>query len=197
MRHKKIEKSKQYIKKQQLRAELKKVKNDLINNTINSDVKYHNWIKLHRPKLLPDILNRTYQDDIDENPQKYIKYMIYMSLELEKIAAKKFNAFPLKKTLIPSYIMLDTKALIEIFFKNKQNKLDNVMHIYDEIWGQIFNMTRKEFHKKGYEFDNGIVTDGKAVTILFVTTEVYAKKNGIKEKMSDCRREAAKLKKTL
>ena len=74
----KIEKSKQYIKKQQLRAELKKVKDDIINNTTNSDVKYHNWIKLHRPKLLPDVLNRTYQDDIDENPQKYIKYMIYM-----------------------------------------------------------------------------------------------------------------------
>jgi len=90
--------------KKTLRKELSVVKNDLINNTLLSNEKYHEWIKNERINILPNDYKISYYYDIHKNPQKYLKYMIYMNIQLEKINRKQFQFFPLRKECTIKYI---------------------------------------------------------------------------------------------
>ncbi|AYV79960.1 MAG: hypothetical protein Gaeavirus3_14 [Gaeavirus sp.] len=83
-------------KKKELFTELSLVKDDLLCNTLKSDKKYHQWILTNRPKLIPPRASKIIDDDIQINPQGYIKSMIFMCLEIENITivnppAKKIN----------------------------------------------------------------------------------------------------------
>ena len=71
--------------KKQLYKELNLVKNDIINNTLTCDEKYHNWLKENRYKIVPETFEISYYYDIKVTPYKYLKPMIFMCLELEKI----------------------------------------------------------------------------------------------------------------
>ena len=53
------------------------IKQDLLNNTLLSNQKYHNWINLHKNYIFPNEYTDSYEFDIKNNPQKYIKNMIY------------------------------------------------------------------------------------------------------------------------
>src|SRR5437868_4787830 len=81
----------------QFNKEMGEIKDDLFNNTLSSDAKYHEWINKHRSNIFP----ATYSDvndcenDVTSNPQKFLKCMIYMCLEIEKHEAKSFQFFPL------------------------------------------------------------------------------------------------------
>jgi hypothetical protein len=50
-----ITKAKQKVYRIELRRELKKVKNDILNNTLTADKKYHKWITENRPKIVPSV----------------------------------------------------------------------------------------------------------------------------------------------
>ena len=119
-------------------------KKDLLNNTLESNEKYHNWINLHKDKILPKLdKNTEYQSDINNDPQKYIKYMIYMNIELEKIGTKQFQFFPLITEIVPKYCTFDTKTLIELFIvQNKKKYLDDISSYKDEIW-KMFSATAR------------------------------------------------------
>ena len=63
---------------------------------------------------------RIIQFDINEFPQLYLKNMIYINKELEKLSTlekthKLFHILPLRTSLIPSYIQIDSQALIGMF----------------------------------------------------------------------------------
>ena len=83
--------------KTKLRKELNKdlhdIKQDLLNSTLNSNNKYHEWINKHKINIFPTEYKNSYEFDIQNNPQKYIKGMIYMCLELEKLETKSFQFF--------------------------------------------------------------------------------------------------------
>src|SRR3989304_6713751 len=64
------------LKSKELRKELAEVKNDLINNTYCSNIKYHAWINEIKYKILPGVPIISYESDVSLRPQKYIKYMI-------------------------------------------------------------------------------------------------------------------------
>jgi hypothetical protein len=121
--------------KKTLAKELYQIKNDLLNNTLECDNKYHNWLTLHRNKVIPPKINTHYQVDIQKDPQKFIKYMIYMNVHLEKINAKQYQFFPLRSSIIPKYCPIDTKSIIEIFVENNKNKyLLNIDKYKRELW---------------------------------------------------------------
>jgi len=70
-----LEKS-QYGEKTELKKLLKKdlyqIKEDMVNNTLNSNNKYHNWIIENRNIIYPLEYKNSYQFDIKHYPQKYL-----------------------------------------------------------------------------------------------------------------------------
>lgn len=155
--------------RKQMRAELTKVKNDLINNTMTSDNKYHKWIEKYRGELLPNKFGEKLVNDVMSNPQKYLKYMYKIAKYLGELGMKQIQFFPLRTNIYPKYITLDTKALIEIFIKeNKRKYLHNVEEYKNEVWCKVFDLNNKIFEKKNHQFNYLILTDGYSTSIVFI-----------------------------
>jgi hypothetical protein len=191
--------------KTKIRKELNKdlfvIKQDLLNNTLLSNQKYHEWINKHKTNIFPKEYKNSYEFDVQNNPQNYIKCMIYMCLELEKNEAKSFQFFPLRTQIYPKYIPIDTKSLIELFVKgNKKEYLDNIEQHKKELWKSLFNLDNPIFKQKDYVFDYRISTDCFSVSIqllkkCYVEQSQLKKenmkkaKNEIKEKCKDMTQE--------
>jgi len=195
--------------KKQLYREINLVKNDIINNTLTCDEKYHNWLKENRYNIVPETFETSYYYDIKVSPYKYLKHMIFMCLELEKLERKSFQFFPIQTNAIPRHIQVDTKALVELFVntekhqklldvwitktteiqsgKNKgkpKNKtkadLYNCLEQNKEfIWNTIFNITQT---RKNYVFDYTIITDGYATSLRFLHKDFVEEEQTKKDK---------------
>jgi hypothetical protein len=81
---------------------------------LKANVKFHNWINEYRYKIVPENFEVSYYYDVKATPQKYLKYMIFMNIELEKIEGKMYQFFPLQSSIIPRHIQIDTKSIIEL-----------------------------------------------------------------------------------
>ena len=136
--------------KKQLFKDLYVVKNDIINGTLNANEKFHNWINNYRYKIVPEDFEVSYYYDIKATPQKYLKYMIFMNIELEKIEGKMYQFFPIQSSIIPNHIQIDTKALIELLVKeDKQPLLKNIGLNKEFLWDKFFDIKHK---MKNYNF---------------------------------------------
>jgi hypothetical protein len=154
-----------YFKKQ-LYKELQLVKNDVINETFTSDPKYSTWLNENRYKIVPKEYDTSYFYDIKVNPQRYLKHMIFMNLQLEEKEAKMFQFFPLQTQIIPRHIQLDTKSIIELLIDtDKKQYFDNVELNKEFLWDRFF--TIKQYLRK-YVFDYTIITDGYSVSLRFL-----------------------------
>jgi len=195
--------------KKQLYREINLVKNDIINNTLTCDEKYHTWLKEYRYKIVPETFENSYYYDIKITPYKYLKHMIFMCLELENLKRKSFQFFPIQTNSMPRHIQVDTKALVELFVntekhqklldvwitktteiqsgKNKgkpKNKtkadLYNCLEQNKEfIWNTFFNITQT---RKNYVFDYTIITDGYATSLRFLHKDFVEEEQTKKDK---------------
>ncbi len=105
-----------------------------------------------------DFVN-SYEFDVENNPQKYLKSMIYMCLEL-KIETKSFQFFPLRTDIIVKYIPIDTKSIVEIFVKNDKVKILNDIEKYKKrLWSKFFKLDESIFTQSNYQFDYKIYTE--------------------------------------
>jgi hypothetical protein len=174
--------------KKDLKKELHIVKQDLINNTMLSDSKYHKWIILHRHNILPMDTTTVSQGDINSDPQKYIKCMIYMNVELESLDGKLCQFFPLRKNIVPKYIPIDTKSIVEIFVdENPIEYLSNITKYEKVVWNKYFRLSNPVFKLKHYTFNNYITTDCYSVSIHFLHNDLLEKEKNKKEMMTDGR----------
>jgi hypothetical protein len=149
-----------------LYKELQVVKNDIINETLLSDPKYHSWLNKNRYKIVPQEYDTSYYYDVKVNPQRYLKYMIFMNLELEEKEAKMFQFFPLQTQIIPRHIQIDTKSIIELLVDTDKKKyLDNVELNKEILWDKFFTINQ---YLRKYDFDYTIITDGYAVSLRFL-----------------------------
>jgi len=170
--------------KKELYNEIKKVKDDILSfDELKSDIKYHNWIKEQKKFLLP---NKTKFDknsimyDIKSNPIDYLKSMIYIGTELEKVYDLEieyhilhlFNVLPLRTNIVPKNITIDTCGLIQNFLGDesttehlKNYKTDNKQFL---LWNRLFKLDKKIFIKNKYEFNYMIKSDGVSVSVLFI-----------------------------
>ncbi|ARF09408.1 hypothetical protein Indivirus_1_31 [Indivirus ILV1] len=160
-----------------LKKELLAVKQDLLDNTKLSDKKYHKWIDIHRPNIFPKDIETVTQSDINGDPCKFIKNMIYMVTQLENNDQKLFQFFPLRTSIIPKYATIDTKTLIELFEKDKQEKLKDIEKYKKEIWKTHFKTDCNIFKMNNYSFNYLISTDCYAVSINFIHDDFLEKKN--------------------
>jgi hypothetical protein len=196
---KELEKFKGKLKterQKELNKELYLVKQDLFENTLESNEKYHKWIKENRHKLLPKDYNKSYHYDVVCTPQKYLKHMIFMNLQLEKLDKKLFQICPLRTNIYPKYCPFDTKSLIEILIESNKNEYYlNLDKYKDVIWSNYFNLGHKIFKQKKYKFDYRILSDGYAVSIQFINNKYVESEKIKKQNMKEGRnitREATK-----
>jgi hypothetical protein len=169
--------------RKQLYKELNIIERDIINNTLLCDTKYHQWINENRNKIVPQEYDTSYHYDIQATPHKYLKHMIFMCLELEKINRKAFQFFPIQSNAILRHIQIDTKALIELFIKeDKKQYFDNIELHKEFIWDKYFNI--KQSLKK-YIFDYTIITDGYSVSLRFLHKEFVEEQQDKKKRMKD------------
>ena len=174
--------------KKQLFKELHSVKSDILNGTLKSDEKYHNWLKEYRYKIVPQEYDKSYHYDIKCHPQKYINHMIFMNYELEKIGGKMYQFFPLQSSITPNHIQIDTKAVIELLVDTDKKKyIDNVLLYKEILWDKYFTIHPKI---KDYQFDNTIITDGYATALRFIHKDYIEGEVLKKEKMKQARKNA-------
>jgi len=184
------------IDKKTLKKELKKVKDDLIFDTLNSNIKYHSWIKEYKSKILPLLDSEISEDnnysfDIKVNPQKYLKHMIWMNIEIESLDKKLFQILPLQNSMIPTYIDIDTNSIIELFITNGTNKYkDSITDSKKYLWNSIFKINQK---LKGYSFDYNIATDGFTVSLRFIKNDLIESKQKRIKNMLDVRNKLSKM----
>jgi hypothetical protein len=177
--------------KKQLFKDLYVVKNDILNGSLKSNLKFHNWINEYRYKIVPEEFEVSYYYDVKATPQKYLKYMIFMNIELEKIEGKMYQFFPLQSSVIPNHIQMDTKSVIELLVdKGKKEYLDNIELNKEFLWDKYFNITQKI---KDYKFDNTIITDGYATSLRFIHNDYIEGEKIKKEKMKKGRKDAREL----
>jgi len=177
--------------KKQLFKDLYVVKNDIIKGTLNANEKFHNWIKEYRYKIVPEDYEVNYYYDLKTTPQKYLKYMIFMNIELEKIEGKMYQFFPIQSFIIPNHIQIDTKSVIELLVdKEKKKYLDNIELNKEFLWDKFFNITQKI---KDYKFDNTIITDGYATSLRFIHKDYIEGEKIKKDKMKKGKKDAREM----
>lgn len=179
--------------KKEIFKELNCLKNDIINNTTTCVPKYHQWLLENRNKIVPSDYDTSYYYDLKINPQKYLKYMIFMISELEKITTtsivkdkitrekkeishslKLFQFFPLQTDIITKHVVIDTASLIDLLIpENKKEFLDNIMDSKEEIWSRVFYINSKKLRLRKYLFDYTIITDGYSVSLRFLHRDQY------------------------
>jgi hypothetical protein len=99
-----------------LRSKLKAVKNDILNGTQTCDSNYRQWVSGTRELLVPLVYEKSIPYDLEVNPFKYLRYMIFMNKHLESMNMKQFHCFPLRSDLIPKSITIDTIGLMDLFY---------------------------------------------------------------------------------
>lgn len=179
-------------KKAEKKREIGAIKNDILDveDALHSDPIYHSWIvemrsRLRPAKLVSQFSKRSIPYDVKAHPLDYIPCLLFMTSEMEASAARQgievrlFHPLPLRASLIPCHITLDTEALNNLIPRNK--KKGAIRDLADELWRDRF-LTEKKLFRKGsqtdpkYVFRNTISTDGVAATILLVKPHLKGKR---------------------
>jgi hypothetical protein len=169
-------------------ADLRKIKNDLLNvddKPYQSNHHYHKWITQQKQHILPPKTKyekNSVMYDLKCKTMDYLPCMIYMMKQVENDGESVNNVFPLRSEITPKYIRLDTTTLVNLllrkehgtkgFFKTKGELKKNE----DKIWKFFFRTERKMFHKTGFSFHHMVSTDGIGLSILFLRDDLVGKK---------------------
>jgi len=202
--------------RKQLYKEFTAIEKDILNNTLLCDTKYHSWITEYRNKIIPSTYEIHYYYDIKINPYKYLKYMIFICLELEKLDRKAYQFCPLQNNVIPRHIQIDTKAVVELLVNTDKHKnlIDkwitqpktittgkNKGKLKNKTKGDLYNFLEpnKEFiwdtfftiqpSIKHYSFDYTIITDGFSTSLRFIKTDCIEEEQKKKNKMKKAKKE--------
>jgi hypothetical protein len=188
--------------KTKLKHELWCVKQDLLYLTSTRDSKYDSWINNKRSLILP-FLDKKYKDHLihlKTHPQEYLQFMKIMSKEIISMGFNSFQFFPLRTNMIPKYIAIDTKILVELLVTDglpKNTYFSNIEKYKKELWSSLFNMNNKMFKQKNRTFDYRILTDGFSVSIQFIHNSFIEKQNIKKANLKSGKQKAMDLYKNL
>jgi hypothetical protein len=174
---------------QQLEKELRKIKNDLLNVESNIDYtarpQYHKWITEQKKHIIPNkdkFQKQSIYYDLKCKPIDYLPCMIAMMKRVENELETISNVFPLRSSIAPGYIRLDTITLVYLLLRKEQGKKSNFSNQgntkkhEDKIWKFFFRTEKKVFHKNDFAFHHMISTDGVGVSILFIRDDLVGKR---------------------
>jgi len=172
-----------------LEKELRKIKNDLLNVESNVDYTahphYHKWITQQKKHILPNkdkFQKQSIYYDLKCKPMDYFPCMIAMMKHVENEEETISNVFPLRSSISPGYIRLDTITLVYLLLRKEQgkkgdyNNQGNTKKHEDKIWKFFFRTEKKVFRKNDFSFHHMISTDGVGVSILFIRDDLVGKR---------------------
>jgi hypothetical protein len=182
-----------------LEKELRKIKNDLLNVdssvTYTSHPSYHIWITQQKINILPckeKFQKQSIYYDLKCQPMDYFPGMIAMMKQSENESETMSNVFPLRSSIAPGYIRLDTITLVNLLLRKEQgNKSDysnqgNTKKHEDKIWKFFFRIEKKVFRKTDFSFHHMISTDGVGVSVLFLRNDLVGKRLPSAKKGKPC-----------
>ncbi len=149
---------------------------------------FKDWLLIHKSNILPSDIKKSVHYDLEVSPFKYIKCLLYMNEVLENHVQENgsktrlFQPLPLRTSVIPKHIILDTSAIVELFCPKDLKKgvfLSNIKDNKDLIWSFILRR-RKVFKDPNYVFHGQIQTDGISCSLLFIRNDLKDKKWGSK-----------------
>ena len=172
-----------------LEKELRQIKNDLLN--VDSKVAYtsksyyHTWITQQKKHILPNkekFQKQSIYYDLKCKPMDYFPCMIMMMKQVENELETICNVFPLRSSIVPGYIRLDTITLVYLLLRKEQGKKSdftnqgNTKKHEDKIWKFFFRTEKKVFRKNDFTFHHMISTDGIGVSVLFLRDDLVGKR---------------------
>lgn len=189
-----IKKEKDKTKRKELYKELntdiRNLKSDIIDRQIlDSKEEYHQWIKDNINLILPNKFTKSIPYDIKANPEKYIKYSMYINNEVEKLGGKPYAFVPQRNNIIAKNIILNTSGISDLigsqldkFFSYPKSKITlNCKKYQSHVWSKILKIEKRSiFDNNEYVFYNQIITDGFNCCLLFILKKYKDKKFGDK-----------------
>lgn len=169
-------------------SELRKIKNDLLNvdtTVLTSKPYYHKWIADQKRNVLPNKIKyekKSIYYDLKCSPMDYFPSMIFIMKRVENDYESVNNVFPLRSSITPSYIRLDTTTLVNLLLRKEQGNKGffktegNLKKNEDNIWKFFFRTEKKLFRKSSYSFHHMISTDGIGVSVLLLRKDLVGKK---------------------
>ena len=164
------------------KVEARKARRGLKNAIFENDAslvpdRYKAWYKDYRRFIAPSEWDKSLSYDAKANPERYLASSFYMNSVLEKMECKLFQPLSLRTSIVPHYITIDTASLMSFFAgKGKGALLRHVADNQEPFWNKLFNLDRRVFRQKGYDFNYTLQTDGVAVSLLFVHKHYSGKK---------------------
>lgn len=158
--------------KRNISIEIRQIKEDLLSplsSNFRCQEQYHAWLNEHKPKIVPKdrFMKNNILYDLKANPMDYLYGMIHICQELQAFDSY-HHAIPLRTSLTPCYLTLDTTALIMLMIDdNAIHYRKNVKQVKQEVWETFFCLDNKAFRRKDYCFHHMIKTDGVGASILF------------------------------
>jgi len=172
----------------ELNADIRNLKSDIIDRQIlDSKEEYHQWIKDNINLMLPDKFTKSIPYDIKANPEKYIKYSMYINNEVEKLGSKPYAFVPQRNNIIMKNIVLNTSGISDLigsqldkFFSYPKSKIIlNCKKYQSHIWSKILKIEKRSiFNNNEFVFYNQIITDGFNCCLLFILKKYKDKKFG-------------------
>ena len=176
-----------------LSALLRHIKMDILSSspTLLSLSEYHAFILQARSKILPQKAsydrNNIYYD-LQSHPQDYLQPMFLMLRFIESRGASIINLFPLRTSVIPKYIKIDTTSLVHLLLDEDKHRYTkgylttkgNLVRLQDQIWGLFFKTEKKCFYNKAshrYRFNHMIETDGVGCSIQLIHQDLFGRVN--------------------
>jgi hypothetical protein len=174
-----------------LSALLRHIKIDILslNPTLISPLEYHQFILQARINFLPQ--KSVYQHnsiyyDLQCHPQDYLFGMFQMVRYIESQCANIINLFPLRSSIIPKYIKIDTDTLVNLLVNQEKHghtktyyrTKGNLVRLQDEIWSLFFKTQKKCFYNKKdykYRFNYMIETDGVGCSIQLIRQDLFGR----------------------
>jgi hypothetical protein len=157
--NKNLTKNEREIKRANFCKMLNKIKADIFNVTdknYKSEKNLHSLINYIKSFALPNKNN--YQKDsviydLNVSPIDYFKCMFKMTNFIELSGGTKYNLFPIKTSMIPRHMKLDTTTIVNLIFEaDKSYYKNNISKENNNIWSKVLNLNLKVFRKKGYNY---------------------------------------------